>query len=246
MILKDKIYIVDTTLRDGEQQAGKVFSKKDKIDIVKKLDSMGVYQIEAGIPAMCKEEKEMILSLMEIKSHCKISTWNRVNEKDIYHSFDCNPDIIHISAPISDMHIYKNLRRDRGWVLDNIERCIYIAKEKDYEVVLGLEDASRADKEFLIKVCKTAKSLKVNRVRYSDTLGILDIASLKENIEEIIKKSNVDVEFHGHNDFGMAIPLSLVAYRSGAKYIDCTIDGIGERTGNTDLDKFKSIMKYYI
>ncbi|CDM70246.1 Homocitrate synthase subunit alpha [Clostridium bornimense] len=244
--MENKFYIVDTTLRDGEQQAGKVFSKKDKIDIVKRLDSMGVYQIEAGIPAMCKEEKEVILSMMEIKGGCKISTWNRIKESDIYHSFDCKPDIIHISAPISDMHIYKNLRRDRKWVIDSIKRCIYIAKEKDYEVVVGLEDASRAEKKFLVEVCKIVKSLQVNRVRYSDTLGILDISSVKENVEEIIKECDIDIEFHGHNDFGMAIPLSLVAYRSGAKYIDCTIEGIGERTGNTDLDRFKSIMKYYI
>lgn len=239
--MNKELFVVDTTLRDGEQQAGKVFSKEEKINIAKKLDDFGVYQIEAGIPIMGEEEQDCICSIIKAVKKAKVSTWNRINENDIKASFKCKPDIIHISAPVSDIHIFKNLGKDRIWVEEKIKSCIYLAKSNNYDVVIGLEDASRADENYIIHLCKIIKELGVERVRFSDTLGLLTIEAVKNSIRNIINNVDIEVEFHGHNDFGMAIPLSLVANRSGAKYIDCTIDGIGERTGNTDLFKFANI-----
>ena len=115
--LDNEIYIVDTTLRDGEQCAGKAFSIDEKIEIAKYMDKMKIYQIEAGIPAMGDLEKECIKRILEIRKNSLISAWNRMNKNDIFHSMECKPDIIHISVPTSDIQIYSNLGKDKKWAV---------------------------------------------------------------------------------------------------------------------------------
>lgn len=231
-------YIVDTTLRDGEQMAGKIFSKDKKIWIAKHLDDLGVYQIEAGIPAMGSIEKECIQEILDNKKNSLISTWNRLNKSDIENSFDCKPDLIHISVPVSDIQIYNNLKKDKEWIVDNLMECVYYAQSKGYDVTIGLEDASRADLYYLISLCNILKRLNIKRVRYSDTVGILTPLLVRENITKIINETGMDIEMHVHNDFGMAVAISVEGIKCGAKYVDCTINGIGERAGNCNMKDF--------
>lgn len=238
-------YIVDTTLRDGEQSAGKVFSLQEKVEIAKYLDLNNIYQIEAGIPAMGNEEKECINKIIEQKKNSLVSTWNRLNEKDILHSMDCKPDIIHISVPTSDIQIYSNLKKDKTWIEENIKRCISLSKENGYETTIGFEDASRADIGYLIYLCNFVKSLGVERVRYADTVGILTLSTTKDAVNKILENSDIDIEMHAHNDFGMALAISIEGVKSGAKYVDCTLNGIGERSGNCNLQEFMRITKGY-
>ena len=246
MSLQEKIYIVDTTLRDGEQSAGKAFSIDEKVQIAKYMDKNKIYQIEAGIPVMGDLEKECIKRILAGRKNSLISTWNRMNKKDIMHSIECKPDIIHISVPTSDIQIYSNLGKDKIWVEENLRECIDLAKSKGYEVTIGFEDASRADINYLIKLCEIVKALDVKRVRYADTVGILMPSIVRDAVKTIINSTGIEIEIHAHNDFGMAIPISLEAVKSGAKYVDCTLDGIGERAGNCNLQEFIRILDVFL
>ncbi|WP_110955338.1 beta/alpha barrel domain-containing protein [Anaerosinus massiliensis] len=236
--MKESRYIVDTTLRDGEQSPGVAFSKQDKIEIAKLLDAAQVYQIEAGIPAMGGIEKETII---EIKALCKnslISTWNRINKQDIRHSFDCQPDIIHISVPVSDAQIYEKLQKDKIWLKENMRACVDFARAHGYQVTVGFEDASRADLNFLLELAGCLKSYEVLYLRFADTVGILTPFRTAEKVKAIIETTGINIEFHAHNDLGMAVANSIAAAKAGAKFIDTTLGGIGERTGNCDFVKF--------
>lgn len=233
-----KIRIVDTTLRDGEQRAGTALGEKDKLKIARLLDSLEIFQIEAGIPAMGGEEKRSICRMRELGLKSRISTWNRIHTGDIRHSADCRPDIVHLSAPVSDIQIRRKLDKDRNWVLQNVKRTVCYAKERGFEVTLGLEDASRADFRFLIQVIATAFLEGVDRIRYADTVGILYRKRLYEEIKGIRDKLAVQVEMHAHNDLGMAVANSIAAVKAGAEFIDCTIGGIGERAGNCNFLQF--------
>lgn len=242
----NEIHIVDTTLRDGEQSAGKAFSIDEKIEIAKYMDENNIYQIEAGIPIMGDLEKECIKRIMSIRRKSIISTWNRMNTKDILSSIECKPDLIHISVPTSDIQIYSNLGKDKKWVEMNLKECVYLAKSKGYEVTIGFEDASRADITYIISLCEILQDMGVKRVRYADTVGILTPSLVGKSIKTIIENTNMEMEIHAHNDFGMAIPISLEAVKNGAKYVDCTLDGIGERAGNCNLQEFIRISQAFI
>lgn len=232
------VYIVDTTLRDGEQCPGKIFSKDEKLNIAKYLENTGVYQIEAGIPAMGNYDKEIIKNIIANRKSILVSTWNRINIKDIISSIECNPDIIHLSVPTSDIQIFSKLNKDKQWVEKTTVECVGFAKDNGFQVTVGFEDASRTNVDYLIKLCEILKNLGVNRVRYADTLGILTPDKLNDSIIKIIKNTGMDVEIHAHNDFGMAIANSIEAVKIGAKYVNCTLGGIGERAGNCDLEEF--------
>lgn len=244
--VSNEVYIVDTTLRDGEQSAGRAFSIDEKVEIAKYMDENNIYQIEAGIPVMGDLEKECIKRIIASRKNSLISTWNRMNKKDIIQSIECKPDIIHISVPTSDIQIYSNLGKDKIWVEENLRECVYFAKDKGYEVTIGFEDASRADINYLINLCEIVKDLDVKRVRYADTVGILTPSIVRESIKSIINSTDIEIEIHAHNDFGMAIPISLEAVKSGAKYVDCTLDGIGERAGNCNLQEFIRILDVFL
>lgn len=239
--MSEEVYIVDTTLRDGEQTAGKVFSLQEKIKIAKHLDMNGIYQIECGIPAMGEIEKECIKKIVLQTNNSLISTWNRLNINDVKNSIDCKPDIIHISIPTSDLQIYSNLHKDKKWIEENIKRCLSLAGDYGYETTIGFEDASRADIKYLIELCNLVEDLGVKRVRYADTVGILSISKTKQVISELKRNSNVDIEIHSHNDFGMALSIAIESVKNGARYVDCTLDGIGERSGNCNLQEFLRI-----
>lgn len=236
--MNNNIFIVDTTLRDGEQSPDIAFSLKKKIAIAKIMDNNKIYQIEAGIPAMGEIEKRCIYKIMEQKKNSLISVWNRLNKQDLIDSIDCNPDIIHISIPVSDIQIYSKLKKDRKWVVNKMRECVNFVKDKDYEVTVGFEDASRADINFIIHMAKILKGLGVNRIRYADTVGILIPSTTRTAITNILENVPIDIEMHAHNDFGMALANSIEAAKSGARFVDCTMNGIGERAGNCNLQEF--------
>ncbi|MDF2613432.1 MAG: isopropylmalate/homocitrate/citramalate synthase [Clostridia bacterium] len=236
--MKNKKYIVDTTLRDGEQSAGIAFDEKDKVKLAKLMDEIGIYQIEAGIPAIGNVEKRALLKIMENRKNALISAWNRMNVEDIKHSIECSPDIIHISAPVSYVQIYSKLRKNKQWLRNSLMECVYYALDKGYKVTVGFEDASRADISFIVSLGVMLKEMGVSHIRYADTVGVLTPHNIADVTRTIIRLTEMDVEIHGHNDFGMAVANSLEAAKNGAKYIDCTFLGIGERAGNCDFIKF--------
>lgn len=237
------INIVDTTLRDGEQSAGIALRANEKVQIAKLLDKLGIYQIEAGIPIMGGDEKKSIQKIIEQNLKSKISVWNRMNAADIRQSMECGNAIIHISVPSSDIQITSKLNKDRLWVIENLKKCIYLAKEKGYEVTIGLEDASRADFKFLLQIIATCFLEGVQRVRYADTVGVLHRQRIFDEISRIKAQLNIGLEMHAHNDLGMAVANSVSAVKAGAQFVDCTVGGIGERAGNCDYLQFVSSAK---
>lgn len=236
--MKKKKYLVDTTLRDGEQSPGYAFTMEQKAVLAVLMERAGIHQIEAGIPAMGSYEKETICKIMENRRRVRVSTWNRMNKEDILHSFDCSPDIIHISAPVSYVHIYSKLKKNKIWLLKNLQECVSMAMDKDYTVTVGFEDASRADITFMLSMVTTLKEMGVSTIRFADTVGVLTPSRSYQAIKEIKSHSDISVGMHAHNDFGMAVANSLEAAKAGAEYIDTTLWGIGERAGNCDLNQF--------
>ncbi|MHB8062020.1 MAG: beta/alpha barrel domain-containing protein [Ruminiclostridium sp.] len=236
--MKEKKHLIDTTLRDGEQSPGFAFNIDEKVMLAQLLDRAGIYQVEAGVPAMGKYEKDTICKIMDNRNKVRISTWNRMKKEDIEHSFDCCPDIIHISAPVSYVHIYSKLKKNKIWLLKNLQECVSMAIDKGYTVTVGLEDASRADITFIISIANILKDMGVANIRFADTVGVLTPSRTYQSINEIISNSGIPIGIHAHNDFGMAVANSLEAAKAGAKFIDTTLFGIGERAGNCDLNQF--------
>lgn len=240
-----EVKLVDTTLRDGEQAPGLALDFKEKLCIAEMLDSLGVDQIEAGIPAMCPEERKCVEMLAGLGLNSRISAWNRMNTEDIRLSMECGVEIIHISVPASDIQIFGKLKKDRRWVLERMLECIEFAAGRGFEVTVGLEDASRADFDYMASLLEAAYAAGVKRVRYADTVGVMHRRRLFEEISLLRAAVPLEIEMHAHNDLGMAVANSVSAVRAGARYIDCTVGGMGERAGNCDMAKFVEAMYGY-
>lgn len=236
--MKRTKHIVDTTMRDGEQSPGIVMTKEIKLKIARILDQIGVFQIEAGIPAAGSYEIDTIGEMIQNRNQAKISVWNRLKADDIQKSFECCPDIIHICVPVSYVHIYSKLKKNKAWIIKNMVSCVELAAGRGFEVTVGFEDASRADITFMIHLACLLRDLGVTRIRIADTVGVLTPSATFQSVRDIIENAGVDVEIHTHNDLGMAVANSITGAKAGADYIDTTILGIGERTGNCDFRKF--------
>ncbi|MFA9378664.1 MAG: homocitrate synthase [Lachnotalea sp.] len=236
--MKETKFIVDTTLRDGEQSPGIVLRTEDKVKIAKYLDDIGIYEIEAGVPCLGRVEEEGICAILENTSNAKISVWSRMNVEDIKKSIVCKPDIIHIGAPVSYIQIYSKLKKNKVWVQKSILECVAVAKSQNIDVTVGLEDASRSDIGFLLSLIKELRKEGVETIRIADTVGVLTPNRTKELVETIKAYSDIKIEMHIHNDLGMAVANSIIGAKAGADYIDSTLFGIGERTGNCNFYDF--------
>ncbi|HWQ74576.1 MAG TPA: homocitrate synthase [Syntrophomonas sp.] len=233
-----KVMLTDTTLRDGEQGCGFAMKPEDKAALARLLDEAGFYSIEAGIPAMGDCEKEAVRLIMQQRKKARISVWNRMNQEDIRHSFDCAPDIIHISAPASPLLIQNYLHRNQAWVTDTLQGCVELARGRGYEVTVGFQDASRADMGFMIALANRIKPLGVSSIRLADTVGILTPLRARQMASEFAKQTGMPFGIHPHNDLGMATAVAFEAVKGGASFVDTTLFGIGERAGNCDSHNF--------
>jgi homocitrate synthase NifV len=245
-MIRNSFEIVDTTLRDGEQSAGVVFSEEEKIKIVLALDKANVKWIEAGIPAMGNEECETLKKMLKLPIKSHLIAWNRANLNDIKASIACGFQFIHVSLPVSDLHIKYKLQKSRGWVLNQLKTCLAYLKSYGVTIIVGAEDASRANPEFFLEYANIAASYGAVRIRYADTVGCLDHFMTHDKIENIIKRSPIPIEVHAHNDFGLALANTMAAYRAGAEFASVTITGIGERAGNASMEEtVASLRQFY-
>jgi homocitrate synthase NifV len=246
MTLTDSnIIIDDTTLRDGEQTAGVVFSLEEKKAIARLLDAIGVQEIECGIPAMGREEQAAVRALVDLGLQARLITWNRAVLGDIQASIDAGVTAVDISLSVSDIHIEHKLRKDRNWVKEQLRVALGFAKEHGLYVSVGGEDASRADLDFLVEMMEIARSLGADRFRFCDTLGILDPFATFEKIRTLRDKvPDLDLEVHTHNDLGMATANAVAGIRAGARFVNTTVNGLGERAGNAALEEVVMALKH--
>lgn len=244
-IPKDRtIRIVDTTLRDGEQTAGVVFTGEEKLRIARMLDAAGVYQIEAGIPAMGGDEEQAIRSITGDGLSASIMGWNRAEVSDIEASIRCGLDAVCISISVSDIHIQRKLHETREDVIRSVCRAIDYAKSHNLYVSANAEDASRADVEFLLEFVRSVQQAGADRLRLCDTVGLLGPAQMYSLIRLIEENVPIPIEVHAHNDFGMATASTLSALQAGATFANVTVNGLGERAGNAALEELVMALKY--
>ncbi len=231
------VTIVDTTLRDGEQTAGVVFANQEKIAIAEMLSDLGVDQLEVGIPTMGGDEKAAIKEIVKRNLKPSIMAWNRAVISDIEQSIDCGVDAVAISISVSDIHIEHKLKTSREWVLDHMIKSVEFAKKNGLYVSVNGEDASRADKDFLVQFISEAKKAGADRFRYCDTVGIMEPFKIRDDIKYLYDNTNFDIEMHTHNDFGMATANAIAGIKGGASHVGVTVNGLGERAGNAALEE---------
>ncbi|MCW2316119.1 homocitrate synthase NifV [Rhodoblastus acidophilus] len=232
-----RIQINDTTLRDGEQAPGVVFTLAEKVAIARELAETGVDEIEAGTPAMGDEEVEGIAAIVGQNLRPRVTAWCRLNEADVDAALRAGVKHVNISAPMSRLQMRVKLKAEPDEVAARVTRVIGYARDKGLEVALGGEDSSRADLRDIGLIAGAAAKLGVFRFRFADTLGLLDPFSTYEYIKRLRDETDLPVEFHGHNDLGLATANTLAAIRAGASHASVTVLGLGERAGNAPLEE---------
>ena len=243
---RHELVACDTTLRDGEQTAGIVFSNVEKYRIAQLMDDANVQQIEAGIPTMGADEKKAVRHIARMGLNASILGWNRADIQDIDTSIDCDVDSVAISMSSSDIHIEHKLKKSREWVLDKVVESVEHAKAHGLYVSCNGEDASRADMDFLLQFAQAAKEAGADRFRYCDTIGRELPSTCHDRVKKIIDTVGIDVEMHTHNDFGMATANCIAGIEAGARFASTTVMGIGERSGSAPLEEIVMAAKHLL
>jgi 2-isopropylmalate synthase len=232
-----KIKVFDTTLRDGEQTPGVNFTVEDKMKIAQALSDLGVDYIEAGFPVSSEGEFQAVkeISGMDIKSD--VVGLARCVEADIDAAVDADVDIIHIFIGTSPTHRKYKLNMSKEQVMAKARDSIQYAKDRGYCVHFSPEDACRTEKDYLMKVCKMASDMGVKHINIPDTVGVMTPQAMGWIISEIKGWVKVPLAVHCHNDFGMAAANTMSAVVFGATIPHVTVNGVGERAGNADLEQ---------
>jgi homocitrate synthase NifV len=235
-----EIRIVDTTCRDGEQMPGISFTTEEKLEIAHKLELVGVEQLETF--ATYNESDMKCAKLLKAQSSTmSIMGWNRMVKADIADSIAHGVDAVSISTDTSEIALQHKLKMNKEQQLVRLSECISFAKSMGVYVCFNAGDATRTSIDYLVEFAKAGKAAGGDRFRICDTIGVLTPASSKKLIHEVMSRVDIDIEFHAHNDFGLAIANALAACEAAAPFdrrmwVSTTVNGLGERAGNVSLE----------
>ncbi len=234
----------DTTLRDGEQAVGVAFTSDDKLAVARALDAAGVQLIEAGVPAMGRDEQAMLRRLGDAGLQADLVGWCRGRTDDIDAAVSAGLGLVHICIPVSDLHLHDKLGRDRDWARQQITQVVSDALDRHLHVSVGFEDASRADDDFVIDLAGELRELGVRRLRWADTVGLLEPRRAYERLGALVDAVPGPWEIHAHDDFGLATANTLAAVQAGFSWVSTTVAGLGERAGNAPLEEVAMALRH--
>lgn len=237
--------LIDSTLREGAQTPGVLFSLEQKIAIAKAVALVGIEEIELGIATSLDPDLTPLMKALRSMESCpRLALWSRCRIEDIIHAGNLRPDVLSLSLPASERHIAARLGKSRDWVLTRLRESVSLAKELGIaNLSLGVEDSSRAESGFLAELIDTAVTLGVGRIRLADTVGVLTPNATAASITQLRQRHpEVELGFHGHNDFGMASANAVSAMEAGAQWVDVTVLGLGERAGCSRLEEVAALL----
>jgi len=230
------LWLIDSTLRDGEQSPGVAFHAREKQRLARMLDDVGVDEIEAGTPAMGVEECAHIRSIVRLKLRARISVWCRAVEGDIELAGSTDADGVHIAFPVSERQL-RTMNKSWDWVKDTLPKRVEQALTRFKYVSVGAQDAGRCTVERLTEFMDIA-GRSAYRIRIADTVGRMTPLEVMQLMQYLLRSyPDLSIDFHAHNDFGMATANALTAWQSGATALSVTVNGLGERSGNAALEE---------
>jgi 2-isopropylmalate synthase len=234
--------ILDSTLREGEQTPGVSFSVDEKLEIARRLDDAQIDMIEAGHPAVSQDVAEAVRRIAAERLSADVLAHSRALIPDVDCAIKCDVPRIAIFIGVTERKL-NSMKMNEEKAIDAAVKCVQYAKDHGMKVRFTAEDGTRADYNFVVRICRAAIDSGADRISVPDTVGSMMPSDMKELFSKLSKDLNADLDAHCHNDMGMAVANALAAVEGGASAVHTTINGLGERAGITPLEPFAVALK---